>query len=811
MNLIQDLRFAVRRLIKGRWFTLAAAATLALGISVNTAVFTLADAVLFRGAPIKDPDRAVAITMRDQRTRELGVSYLDFKDWRPETRTFSAMALMSPMSFNVNEESHVPERYSGAAVSSTLFQVLGEQAFIGRTITAEDDQQGAAPVVVLSYGLWQARYGGDPSVLGRTINVNNMLTTVVGVMKPGMLFPPNTDLWLALERSPFARAQGRQSRIFQVIARLADHVTVSQAQSELSTIVAKLAQDYPNTNKDVVPLVQLYNERILGAQFKLVFYALLGAVAFVLLVACANVANLQLARAADRAKEISIRISLGASRWRIVRQLLVESVLLALVGGVLGVPLSILGVRFFDAATQDVGKPYWMTFNLDASVFAFFFLVCFVTGVAFGVAPALHVSKTNVNEVMKEGGRSSSGGVRARRWASALLVAEVAFTVVLLAGAGFMMRSFLAMYQLDLGIDTSRLLAMQLTLNDRKYPTQSIKRSFVHRLDDRLTAINALSGSTTASYTPLNGGWSFTMTIEGKSDPANLPPVVTIINVGRRYFETLGLRLFRGRTFTDDDNGVGHEGAIVNQRLADTLFEGKDPIGQRITLAEAEPTGIVLPPLTIVGVAANLRQRLTANLDPDPVVYVNDLAIPSVGRPLSLIVRTRAAEVGPVTQILRDEVRALDPDIPVVNIQTMEQSLSQQRWPFRVFGTMFAVFATIALLLAAVGLYAVTAYSVTQRTQEIGVRTALGAQPSQVIWLFLRRAFTQVTIGLAIGVAGAVAVGRLLQSVLVQSSSRDVVTLVAIVALTIAVSIAACFLPARRATRLDPLAALRHE
>ena len=399
-----------------------------------------------------------------------------------------------------------------------------------------------------------------------------------------------------------------------------------------------------------------------------------------------------------------------------------------------------------------------MTFSLDASVFAFFFVACFVTGVVFGVAPAMHVSKTNVNEVMKEGGRSSSGGVRARRWASALLVAEVAFTVVLLAGAGFMMRSFLAMYQLDLGIDTSRLLVMQLTLNDRKYPTQSIKRSFTHRLDDRLTAINALSGVTTASYTPLNGGWSFQLTIDGHTDPANLPPVVTIINVGRRYFETLGLRVLRGRTFTDDDAGGGHEGAIVNQRLVDTLFEGRDPIGQRITLAEAEPTGILLPPLTVVGVAANLRQRLTANLDPDPVVYVNDLAIPSVGRPMSLIVRTRSAEVGPVTQILRDEVRALDPDIPVVNIQTMEQSLSQQRWPFRVFGTMFAVFAMIALVLAAVGLYAVTAYSVTQRTQEIGVRTALGAQPSQVIWLFLRRAFTQVTIGLVIGVAGALAV-----------------------------------------------------
>jgi putative ABC transport system permease protein len=810
MSLVQDLRFAARLLFKGRWFTLAAAATLALGISVNTAVFTLADAVLFRGAPVKDADRVVAITMRDLQAHDVGVSYLDFRDWRPAVRTLSSMSLMALMEFNVNEDDHVPDRYSGAAVSSTLFDIIGETPLIGRALTAADDRGGAAPVVLLSYGVWQTRYGGQASVLGRTIKVNNMLTTVVGVMRPGMQFPPNTDIWLALERSPFARSLGRDSRIFQVVGRLADGVTVPQAQGELATIVSKLAEDYPRTNKDVAPNVGLYNERVLGARTRLVFWALMGAVAFVLLIACANVANLQLARAADRAKEIGIRISLGASRGRIVQQLLVESVLLALFGGLLGIPISILGIRAFDASTQTVGKPYWMTFAVDAHVLAFFFTVCVATGVLFGLAPALHVAKTNVNETMNEGGRSAGSGVRARRWASGMLIAEVAFMVVLLAGAGLMMRSFLALYDLDLGIDTSRLLVMQLTLNDRKYPTQEMKRTFMRRLDDRLTTISALEAVTTASHWPLNGGLDFQFAVEGRVDPSNRLPIVTMVNAGRRYFDTLGLKVPRGRAFNDEDSAAGHEGAIVNQRLAETLFSGEDPIGQRIRLIEAAPTGVRLAPLTIVGVAANLRQHMTPNLDPDPVVYVHDLAIPSVGRPTALIVRAHAADPGPITRIIREEVRALDIDIPVVNIQTLDQNLAQQRWSFRVFGAMFAAFAVIAVLLAAVGIYAVTAYSVTQRTQEIGVRTALGAQPSQVIWLFLRRALAQVAIGLAIGLVGAIGVGKILESLLIRTSSRDPVTLASIVVLTIVVAVAACFWPAQRATRLDPLAALRH-
>ncbi|MGH7343014.1 MAG: ABC transporter permease, partial [Candidatus Rokuibacteriota bacterium] len=467
--------------------------------------------------PFKDADRIVLVTMRDARNRELGVSYLDLLDWRASARSFSSMALMSRLPFNVSEEDHAPDRYWGASVSSSLFQLLGEQPLIGRALTAEDDRAGAAPVVVLSYGMWQSRYGGEASVLGRTIRPNDLQATIVGVMKPGMQFPPNTELWLPLERSPFARGQGRHVRIFQVLARLADGVTIPQAQSELEGIVSRLAKDYPATNADVVPVIARYNERVIGPQIRLVFLALMGAVGFVLLIACANVANLQLSRAADRAREISIRLSLGSTRWRVVRQLLVESVLLALVGGLLGLPLSVAGVRLFDDATQNVGKPFWMTFSLDARVFTFFFVVCVLTGIVFGLAPALHMVRTNINEVLKEsGGRSGSGGVRARRWTSALLVAEVAFTVVLLAGAGFMMRSFVAMYRLDLGIDTSRLLVMQLTLNDRKYPTQDAKRRFSRRLDDRLVAVGAIEAVTTASYWPLGGGLDFQLHIDGR-------------------------------------------------------------------------------------------------------------------------------------------------------------------------------------------------------------------------------------------------------------------------------------------------------
>jgi predicted permease len=809
MSILEDIRFAVRVLYKRRWMTAVAVVALALGISANTAVFTFVNAVILRGVPFPDSDRVVALGSRDARNRQMGVSYYDFLDWRAAARSFSHVALMGQPTFNVSEQGTAPEQYDGAYVSANTFRLIGAQPLLGRGFVDEDDLDGATPVVVLGYGIWQTRYSGDRGVLGKTIKINDLLAAVVGVMPQGMEFPPNTDLWLPLGQATINRGQSRQIRIYQVIARLADGVTIPQARSELSTITAQLARDYPKTNEGIEPTIVTFNERSTPNQIRLVFFSMMGAVGFVLLIACSNVANLMLARSAERAKEVGVRVSLGASRGRVIRQLLVESVMLSLIGGIVGIPLAYAGIRLFDSLTQNVGKPYWMEFSIDPVVLLFFFVICFVTGVVFGLAPALHVSKTNLNEVLKEGGRSGSSGIRAHRWTNGLLVVQVALTLVLLAGAGFMTRSFFVLYRLDLGFETPNLLTMQINLNDRKYPTAQERNAFARRLTERLRGTGGLEAVTAASNFPLGGGAGLELTIDGRTDPNARRPIVTMVSVGAEYFSTIGISILRGRSLNASDEIPGRTGVIVNQQLADTYFKGEDPLGRQISVSEEGPNGIDLRSLTIVGVSAIVRQRDVQNVEPDSVVYVPYFAGPNLGRIVDVIVRTPATAAA--VPLIRQAVLELDPDIPVFNVRTMDELLAQRRWQYRVFGGMFAVFAAIALLLAAVGLYAVMAYSVTQRTQEIGVRMVLGAPPGDVVWLFLRRAFVLVAIGLTIGMTGAFGVGRLLQSILVQSSGQDVAVLLSIALLMITVAVTACAWPARRATRLNPVAALRYE
>jgi predicted permease len=810
MSILQDIRFAARLLVKGRWMTAVAVAALALGIAANSAVFTFVNAVIIRGVPFPDPQKVVALGTRDARNRNLGVSYYDFLDWRAASRSFSDVALMGQPIFNVSEPGTPPERYNGAYVSANTFRLIGAQALLGRGFIAEDDLDGATPVVVLGYSVWQSRYAGDHGVLGKTIKINDLLATVVGVMQPGMQFPPNTDLWLPLGQATINRNQSRQVRNYQVIARLADGVTIPQARSELATIVAQLARDYPQTNQGIEPTIVTFNERALPNQIRLVFWSLMGAVGFVLLIACSNVANLLLARSAERAKEVGVRVSLGASRGRVIRQLLVESVMLSLLGGIAGIPLAYAGIRIFDSLTQNVGKPYWMEFSIDPIVLLFFFAVCFLTGVVFGLAPALHVSRTSLNEVLKEGGRSGSSGIRAHRWTSGLLVVQVALTLVLLAGAGFMMQSFFVLYRLDLGFEPPGLLTMQLNLNDRKYPTAQERNGFARRLTESLSGTGALEAVTTASNFPLSGGAGLELTIDGRTDPNTRPPIVTMVSVGARYFDTVGIPIVRGRGFTASDEIPGRGGVIVNQRFVEMYFKGEDALGRQIGLKEEIPDGIDLPGQTIVGVSATVRQRDIQGAEADAVVYVPYFTGPNIGRTVAVMVRT-SGEMAAAVPLIRQAVLALDADIPVFNVRTMDELLAQRRWQYRVFGGMFAVFASIALLLAAVGLYAVMAYSVTQRTQEIGVRMVLGAPPGEVVWLFLRRAVVLVAAGLIVGMAGAFGVGRLLQSILVQSSGRDVPVLLSIALLMTIVAVTACVWPASRATRLNPVTALRYE
>jgi putative ABC transport system permease protein len=815
VGLWQDVRFAVRLLIKDKWFTAVAAIALALGIGVNNAVFTLINAVLIRGLPFDDPARIISIGMTDARARQLGVSRLDFLDWHAQSRSFSELSLVLGSPMNVSDEGRPAEQFQGTYESANLFRLIGQRPLLGRDFAPSDDNPAAEPVAIIANGLWKNRYGSDPSIVGRTIKINSRPSTVIGIMAPDMKFPFNNDVWLPLSQLPPEVLNAKRGvRNFQVIGRLAPGLTIAQARAELDAIVSRLAHDFPDTNKDLRPAVMTYNQRVASGPIRVVFLSLMGAVGFVLLIACANVANLLLARSAQRSREIAVRVSLGASRWRIVRQLLVESVLLSVVSGILGLGLSVVGVRLFDAAISDpaLGKPYWMTFTMDPLVIAFFGSICVGTGILFGLAPALHVSKTDVNEVIKEGGgRSGTGGVRARRWTSALVVVELVLTLVLLAGAGFMMRSFLKAYGMGFGFDTSRVLTMRMFLPLAKYPSREPRSALFQRIEERLHGITAIQAAAVASNPPLIGGFVRQLAIDSRPvAPGEQAPEVTMVSIGSGYFDAIGVELLRGRRFDPADGTPGHESAIVNQRFAAMHFGNEDAIGRRITLIDGNQSVQTSPPatVTIIGIAPTIRQRNFAENDPDAVVYLPYRADPQRG--VVLIVRAAANPAG-ITPLVREEMRALEPDLPLFGIQTLDETLAQRRWPFRVFGTMFAIFAVIALLLSAVGLYAVTAYAVTQRTAEIGVRMALGAQPKQLLWLVLRRALLQLAIGVPIGVAGTFAVGKLLESLLIQTSTRDPATIGSITALMIAVSIAACVWPARRAMQLDPVSALRYE
>jgi predicted permease len=819
MGLWEDIRFAARLLVKDKWFTLVAAAALALGIGVNATVFTFVNAVLIRGLPIADSDRVMAIASHDRvRDRPLGVSYADFRDWRESSKTFEMFAAFNGTVANVSDEGQPPERFNGMQMSANSFRLLGVRPILGRDFLPEDDVTGAPAVVLIGHGMWVNRYGANPSVIGRAIRINDMPTTVIGVMPEGFKFPFNNDLWMPLSTIQGLEEQRRNARNFQTFGKLAPGVTREQAQAELINISRTLEAANPETNKDIQARVQTFNESQNGGPIRVVFLALMGAVAFVLLIACANVANLLLSRSANRAREISVRVSLGASRWRVIRQLLIESVMLASISGLAGLGIAAVGIRLFDRATQDVGRPYWIQFTMDGTVLGFFALVCLGTGIIFGLAPALHVARTDVNDVLKEGGRSGSAGMRARRWTGALMVGELALTLILLAGAGFMMRSFMTMYRLDVGVDTSHLLTMNLQLPDRKYPALEQRLAFYERLQERLKANPSIENVTITSNPPLGGGFLRNLEIDGKPlDQGQVAARVTMLTVDPRYFETIGIPLQRGRNLTDEDGMTGRESAVVNQRFAALHFPNEDPIGRRITLsidlqggappAGGSPTSLTA---TIVGIVPNVRQRDFQLPDPDPIAYLPFRTDPRAF--MTLLVRS-SGDPNLMTPVLREEVRAVDADLPLFGIYTMDAALARQRWPFRVFGSMFAIFALIALTLSAVGLYAVTAYAVSQRTQEIGIRMALGAQGNQVSWLFLRRSFVQVAIGLTIGVAGALGVGQLFSStqLLVQTSARDPITIGGIAVLLTIVAVLASVLPARRATRLDPLMALRRD
>lgn len=805
-GLWQDLRYGTRMLLKNPGFTIVAVIALALGIGANSAIFSVVNTVLLRPLPYTDPERLVMVW--EDRTakgypRDTPAP-ANYVDWRDQNQVFEGMAAIATHSLNLTGAGE-PERLEGKRVSANFFNILGVEPLLGRGFLPEEDEPGAARVVVLSHGLWQRRFGSDKAILGKSLTLNGVGHEVVGVMPPDFQFPTREDeLWVPIAFTP-QQAAARQSHYLQVIARTKPGVTIEQAQAEMSTIGARLQQQYPENTDLGVAVVPLH-EQFVG-DIKPALLILLGAVGFVLLVACANVANLLLARAAARQKEIALRVALGASRGRLVRQFLTESLLLAALGGVVGLLLSLWGVNLLKAfIPENISQARHIA--IDRWVLGFTALVSLLTGLIFGLAPATQASNFNLNETLKEGGRDSASGRRGNRIRSVLVVVEVAVSLVLLIGAGLLINSFLRLRGVDPGFRTDNLLTMRVMLPETKYTDQARRSAFYAELVRRVEALPGVNSAAVANWIPLvKQGDSSGIAIEGQPAPApgQNPSVVTRV-VSPHYFQTMGIELLRGRQLTEQDRADAPRVIVISETMARKFWPGEEPLGKRVTMGG--PAGAPVPWLEVVGVVKDVRQfELTA--EPKPQMYV-PFEQPVFFRPSHLIVKTEV-EPGGLASAVRKTVWEIDKDQPVSNISTMKEVLSESISRQRFSMLLLGIFAAVALVLAAVGIYGVMSYSVAQRTHEIGIRMALGAQRSDVLKLAVGQGLKLVLVGVALGLAAAFVLTRVMSSLLFGVSATDPATLAIISLVLIGVALFASYIPARRATKVDPMVALRYE
>jgi predicted permease len=813
MAFLEDVRYGLRAMAKHPGFTTIAVAALALGIGVNATVFAIANGVLLKGMPFVSDRILYLATRNTARESRDGVSYPDFRDWKQQVKSFDGLALYDFNQSNVSDKTGVPERFNVANVSANTFSLIEQTPVMGRDFTTQDGTPGAAPVAILGDRIWTNRYGRSPSVIGMTLRINDVPTTVIGVMRPEFRFPIDSDLWVPY--IPVPRSEKREARDLGAIGKLAPGVTERAATTEMNTITANLARAYPDTNQGIVAVVHTFEEEFAGPGIEALIFALMGSVLFVLLIACANVANMLLARAVERAREISIRIALGAGRWRIIRQLLVESVMLSILGGFFGWLISKWGLRIFEASVR--GRiPAWIDFSMDYRGFAYLAAISLATGLLFGLAPALRLSRLDVNTSLKDGSRGSTGTGRGKYLSGVLVVTEMALAVVLLAGAGLMIRSFLKIYQTKTGVNEKNVLVMRVDLPQARYAHPEDQISFHERLKARLEALPGVDVSCIAVTMPTGGSMTYPYEIEGK------PPTDSktrqndsLIVISPDYFRAMDVRLLRGRAFNDADGVAGTPVAIVNVRFAEKFWPGEDPVGKRLRIFGYETPRFGAsanekpgPWLTVVGVAPNILQNDIEAHQFDPLIYVPYRQKPM--RDMALMARTY---VPPTTLInaFRRETQALDEDMPLYNVRTLEERLALNYWQQGVFGSLFGTFAAIALVLASVGLYAVIAHSVSQRTQEIGVRMALGASAQNILSMVFAQGMRQLLIGLAVGLVAAFGATRVLASQLVQVSPTDPTTFILISLVLGAAAMLGCLIPARRAMTVDPVIALRNE
>lgn len=817
-TLLQDLRYSLRTLIKRPGFTFVAVIALGLGIGANTAIFSVINAVLLRPLPFKEPDRLVNVwETRPQRgAMQHVVAYANFADWRDQNDVFDGIAAYYLSDFTLTDGEN-PERLKCGIVSAELFPLLGAQPLVGRAFFPEDDKPGAPLTVILSHKVWKQKYNADPGIIDSGITLNGKSYTVIGIMPEGFQFPvrnDSVDIWttFAKDLTPVAGksiAENRVEHFIRVIARLKPGVTIQHAQATIETIATGLAEKYPKTNANWGASVSSTLEDLVGVvRPKLLL--LMGAVGCVLLIACANVSSLLLARATTRHKEMAVRSALGASRMRIIRQLLTESVVLAIAGGLLGLLIALLGTPQLVALGGD-DLPRATHIDIDMRVLAFTLLVSILTSVLFGLIPSIQSSKTDVNEALKEGGRGIGDGARRNRLRGILVTVEVAIAVVLLVGAGLLLQSLWRLQRVDTGLVTNNVMTMEVGLPTATYKAQQ-QAGFFSQLQERLSALPGVESASAVYPIPLSTSRiSILFDIEGRPAPPGERPSADFRLVSRDYFRTMGIRLIKGRDFDERDKPDTPGAVVVNEFFADKFFPGEDPIGKRVRPNLSFEPGKEPTWREVVGVVNNVRHR-GQNKDFTPEYYVLHEQMPF--NYMILALKTTGAPHGIVSAV-RNEVRALDKDLTIYNIRSMDEYLSRSVAQPRLIATLLAIFAGLALSLTAIGLYGVISYSVAQRTHEIGVRMALGAKPADVVRLVVKQVMLLAVIGIVIGLVGTFILARFLASVidvmLFGIGSRDPLTLAAIALIIAGVALAACFIPARRATRVDPMVALRYE
>ena len=804
-SLRSDITYALRNLWKRPGFTIVAVVTLALGIGANTAIFSAVYSLLLKPLPWPELDRVVAIwdksPSRGYDHNE--VTFANYLDWQTQSQSFEQLALYGWWSANLSG-GDTPERVQGFYSTANYLDALGVKPIIGRNFTPEENQLGKDTVAIISHSLWQRRFGGDPNILNKTITANGYVLNIVGVLPEHFNYPRGGDLYVPLELTPDV-VKNRRTHTYYVVGRLKPGVSIKSAQSEIDTITARLEQQYPEENTGwgatVFPIVA---DTVRG--YDTVLWVVMAAVAFVLLIACANVANLMLARASGRQREIALRSALGASRWRIVRQLLTESVIVALIGGVVGVLVAFWGLNALrvlnpgDAAKFAHG---WHQLGLNFTVLAFTLGLSLFSGIVFGLAPALQVSKPNLNDSLKEGSRQTSG--RSHGLRSTIVVFEIAVSLVLLVGAGLAVRTFLALLKTDPGFNPDNLLTMNIGLPRAKYTDKQKREAFYTELIQRMKSTPGVESAAIVNFLPLGGSnASDAYLVEGEAEP---PPEQE--NLGRYrvctpdYFQTMGIRVVKGRSFTDQDKEGAPLVVMINEAMARKHWPNGDSVGKRIRW-----TGPLdkAPWIEIVGVIQDVKHELNIPVTPEFYLpYAQD-----VSGFMVVVARTKV-DAASLAGALRQQVWSIDKDQPVFDVRTMTEVRSISVGMYSSGSVMLGIFAGLALLLASIGIYGVMAFAVTQRTQEIGVRMALGARAVDVLKLVIKHGMKLALLGIAIGLVGSWALTRFMKGLLFGVAPTDLLTFSVVSLCLLVAAFVACFVPARRATKVDPLEALRYE